>query len=57
MGGILLVFPCRLGRSNGVPLCFIIAFRVQNKRGVVKVEPQMTSERLSPEENINFKEL
>lgn len=39
------------------PVCFIIAFRVQNKWGIVKVEPQMTSERLSPKENINFKEL
>lgn len=39
------------------PVCFIIAFRVQNKWGIVNVEPQMTSERLSPEENINFKEL
>ena len=39
------------------PVCFIIAFRVRNKWGIVKVEPQMTSERLSPKENISFKEL
>lgn len=29
------------------PVCFITAFRVQNKWGIVKVEPQTTSERLA----------
>lgn len=38
------------------PVCFITAFRVQNKWEIVKAEPQTTSERLSPKENINFKE-